>query len=101
MDVYSYGEKVKHPPIVIGKLYKYNSYGALYSTDPTNIRYNVIIGEMSHGDMFVPLEAKQDLVMTVAGVNHAIPSKVFRILTATGMIGWVYMQQNYAVEAEG
>lgn len=92
---------MKYPPIVIGKLYQYNSYGALYSTDPTNIRYNVIIGEMSHGDMFVPLEAKTDLVMTVAGVNHAIPSKVFRILTKTGMIGWAYIRQNDAVEAEG
>lgn len=89
---------MKYPPIVIGKLYQYNSYGALYSTDPTNIGYNIIIGEMNHGDMFVPLEAKPDLI---AGVNPFFPSKVFRILTTTGIIGWAYMRQNDAVEAEG
>lgn len=115
---------MKYPPIVIGKLYQYNSYTekVLYSTDPTNVisptgrhlspekmdnyhyndsHYNMIIGEMNHGDMFVPLEAKPDLFMKVAGMNHFIPSKVFRILTKTGMIGWAYMRQNDAVEAEG
>lgn len=108
---------MKYPPIVIGKLCQYNSYTekVLYHTDPTDVispekmdnyhynssTYNMIIGEMNHGDMFVPLEAKTDLVMTVAGVNHAIPSKVFRILTTTGMIGWAYIRQNDAVEAEG
>ena len=116
---------MKYPPIVIGKLYQYNSYTekVLYSTDPTDVisptgrhlspekmdnyhyndsHYNMIIGEMNHGDMFVPLEAKQEnVVMKVAGVNHPIPSKVFRILTTTGIIGWAYMRRNDVLEAEG
>ena len=104
-----YGEEVKYPPIVIGKLYQYNSYTekVLYSADPSDVispekmdSYHYI-GEMNHGDMFVPLEAKPDLVMTVAGINHFIPSKVFRILTTTGMIGWAYMRRNDVLEAEG
>ena len=91
---------MKYPPIVIGKLYQYNSYTekVLYSTDPTNVGYNMIIGEMNHGDMFVPLEAKPDLV---AGVHSCFPSKIFRILTTTGMIGWAYMRRNDVLEAEG
>ena len=100
---------MKYPPIVIGKLYQYNSYTekVLYSADPSDVispekmdSYHYI-GEMNHGDMFVPLEAKPDLVMTVAGINHFIPSKVFRILTTTGMIGWAYMRRNDVLEVEG
>ena len=98
---------MKYPPIVIGKLYQYNSYTekVLYSADPSDVispeKMNMIIGEMNHGDMFVPLEAKEDLVMTTTGINHFIPSKVFRILTTTGMIGWAYMRRNDVLEAEG
>jgi hypothetical protein len=79
---------------------QYNSDGkALYSTDPTQYKsFNMILGEMVQGDMFVPLETTE--FITYLGPKK-VPVKVFRILTTTGLIGWAYMSESNALEAEG
>lgn len=102
---------MKFLPITIGNLYQYKSYTekVLYYTDPTDVispekmdeyhynssTYNMIIGEMNHGDMFVPLETKD------CDIGVKIPSKLFKILTTTGMIGWVYLYYSDILEVEG
>lgn len=89
----------------LGKLYKYISHGekVIYSSDPTRMiqpenmdeyhynmmTYDMIIGEMLRGELFVPLEALE-----------AFPSKVFRILTTTGIVGWAYIRNNDILKAK-
>jgi hypothetical protein len=112
--------------IELGKLYKYISHGekVIYSSDPTRMiqpenmdeyhynmmTYDMIIGEMLRGELFVPLEAKKDVVMNLNVEkgkpiaswlpNNAVSGKVFRILTTTGIVGWAYIRTNDIVEAK-
>lgn len=94
---------MKYPPIVIGKSYQYNSSGTkVYVTDPTklpnpeSLDYPLVVGEMSQGDMFVPLETNSEWPKDLR-----FQVRVFRILTKNGMNGWAFMRPNDVLEAEG
>ena len=103
-------KKMSSNTLEVGKLYKYISHGekVIYSSDPTGFvkpenadeyhynssHFNMIIGDMLQNDMFVPLENVNN-----SGIAEIFKLKVVKILTTTGIIGWVYMRDNDATLA--